>query len=48
MIKHLYVSKGFFTPPFETRDSLQARLSAMYASAAVENVEGIGCFHCVK
>ena len=48
MIEHLYVPKGFFTPPFETRDSLQARLSGMYASAAVENVEGIGCFHCIK
>ena len=48
MIKHLYVPKGFFTLPFETRDSLQARLSSMYESAAVENVEGIACFHCVK
>ena len=48
MIKHLYVPKGFFTPPFETRDSLRTRLSGMYASAAVENVEGIGCFRCVK
>ena len=48
MIEHLYVPKGFFTPPFETRDSLQARLSGMYASAAVENVEGIGCFRCIK
>ena len=48
MIEHLYVPKGFFTPPFETRDSLQARLSGMYVSAAVENVEGIACFCCVK
>ena len=48
MIEHLYVPKGFFTPPFETRDSLRARLSEMYADAAVENVEGIGCFRCVK
>ncbi len=48
MIEHLYVPRGFFTPPFETRESLQARLSGMYASAAVENVEGIGCFRCVK
>ena len=48
MIEHLYVPKGFFTPPFETRDSLRARLSGMYADAAVENVEGIGCFRCVK
>ena len=48
MIRHLYVPRGFFTPPFETRDSLQTRLSGMYASAAVENVEGIACFRCVK
>ena len=48
MIEHLYVPRGFFTPPFETRDSLRARLSGMYADAAVENVEGIGCFRCVK
>ena len=48
MIDHLYVPRGFFTPPFETRESLQARLSGMYASAAVEHVEGIGCFRCVK
>ena len=47
-VRHLYVPKGFFTPPFETRESLQARLSGMYASAAVEHVEGIGCFRCVK
>ena len=48
MIDHLYVPRGFFTPPFETRESLQARLSGMYASAAVEHIEGIGCFRCVK
>ena len=48
IIGHLYVPRGFFTPPFETRDSLQTRLSGMYTSAAVENVEGIGCFRCVK
>ena len=48
MIEQLYVPRGFFTPPFETRDSLQARLSGMYASAKAENVERIGCFRCVK
>ena len=48
MIRHLYVPKGFFTPPFETGDSLRARLSGMYAGVTVENVEGIGCFRCVK
>ena len=29
-IKKLYVPKGFFTPPFETEESLRARLEAMY------------------
>ncbi len=48
LIDRLYVPRGFFTPPFETLDSLQARLSGMYASAAAENVEGICCFRCVK
>ncbi len=48
LIRHLYVPGGFFTPPFETRSSLETRLTGMYASAVVENVEGIGCFRCVK
>ena len=48
MIGHLYVPKGFFMPPFETLDSLQERLSGIYASAEVENVEGICCFRCIK
>ena len=47
-IKHLYVRKGFFTPPFETEDSLRARLSGMYRIAQVKMVEGIGCFRCRK
>ena len=48
MIQHLYVPKGFFTPPFETLESLRKRLSGLYESVYVENVEGIGCFRCVK
>ena len=47
-IEHLYVPKGFFTPPFETVESLRSRLSGLYAEAEVDHVEGIGCFHCVK
>ena len=47
-IEHLYVPKGFFTPPFETEDSLRARLSAMYADVAVSTAEGMGCFCCKK
>ena len=48
LIKHLYVPMGFFTPPFETRASLQARLSSLYTSARVQCFNSIGCFACVK
>ncbi len=47
-IKHLYVKKGFFTPPFETEESLRKRLEGMYEEAKVTSVEGIGCFRCRK
>ena len=47
-IRHLYQPKGFFTAPYETKDSLRERLSRMYQNAAVSAVEGIGCFRCRK
>lgn len=47
-IKHLYQPKGFFTPPYETKESLLARLNGMYRKAKAANVEGIGCFRCIK
>lgn len=47
-IKSLYVPKGFFTPPFETRGSLGARLSSMYSSSEVRCFNSIACFSCVK
>ena len=47
-IKHLYQPKGFFTPPYETEDSLRERLEGMYTRAEVSRVDGIGCFKCVK
>jgi len=47
-IKHLYQPKGFFTPPYETKQSLQTRLSTLYQEAEVTAVEGIGCFCCKK
>lgn len=43
-VKKLYVPKGFFTPPFETEDSLRRRLQGMYEDVSVTTVEGIGCF----
>ena len=47
-IKKLYVPKGFFTPPFETGDSLRQRLTGMYEEVCVSSVEGMGCFRCRK
>ena len=47
-IRHLYVPKGFFTPPFETETSLKKRLSAMYKDVQLTMVEGLGCFCCEK
>lgn len=47
-IRRLYQPKGFFTPPYETQDSLRRRLEGMYAEAEVNAVEGIGCFRCRK
>jgi len=47
-IQMLYVPKGFFTPPFETEQSLRGRLSGMYREVKVTAVEGMGCFVCKK
>ncbi len=47
-IRHLYQPKGFFTPPYETEQSLRSRLSGLYREAEVTAVEGIGCFRCRK
>ena len=47
-VRHLYVPKGFFTPPFETEKSLKELLNGMYQDAEVITVEGIACFRCTK
>lgn len=47
-IEHMYVKKGFFTPPFETEESLRKRLEGMYEEVHVSSVEGEGCFRCRK
>ena len=47
-IRHLYVPKGFFTPPFETKNSLDSRLESMYADVSIETVESMACFTCRK
>jgi len=47
-IRRVYVKKGFFTPPFETVDSLRKRLGALYSKVEVSNVKSIAVFSCVK
>jgi ubiquinone/menaquinone biosynthesis C-methylase UbiE len=47
-IRHLYQPRGFFTPPYETEQSLRARLSGLYSESEVAMVEGMGCFCCRK
>ncbi|MBR1456533.1 MAG: class I SAM-dependent methyltransferase [Oscillospiraceae bacterium] len=47
-VRKMYVPKGFFTPPFETKESLQARLEGLYTRAEVHNVNAEGIFCCVK
>ena len=47
-IRRLYVPKGFFTPPFETMDSLEKRLKGMYTEVKVSHVQSIVIFQCRK
>lgn len=47
-VKHMYVPKGFFTPPFETRETLENRLKDLYAEVRVSPVRAEGVFCCVK
>lgn len=48
LINKLYTPKGFFTPPYETADSLRRRLQEMYEEVAVTSVESMACFTCRK
>lgn len=45
-VKHLYVPKGFFTPPFETKASLETRLRGLYTEINVHTVQAEGIFGC--
>lgn len=47
-IDKIYTPKGFFTPPFETADSLRQRLKELYAEVTLETVESMACFRCKK
>ena len=43
-IDRLYTPKGFFTPPYETADSLRRRLERQYQLVTLETVESLACF----
>ena len=47
-VRKMYVPKGYFTPPFETKESLKERLEGMYRSVEVHNVNAEGVFCCRK
>ena len=48
VVTQLYTRMGFFTPPYDTQESLTKRLRALYREVSVECVESLACFSCVK
>lgn len=48
MIRRLYQPMKFFTPPYETMDSLKARLSRLYERVEIGHVKSIAWFVCRK
>ena len=47
-VRHVYEKAGFFTPPYETVDSLKVQLEEMYDAVEIGNVKGIAWFVCRK
>lgn len=47
-VNRLYTPRRFFTPPYDTLDSLRSRLGGLYTQAAVETVEAMASFVCRK
>ena len=48
VVTQIYTRMGFFTPPYDTKESLTERLNALYREVSVECVESLACFSCVK
>ena len=48
IIRRLYQPMKFFTPPYETMDSLKARLSRFYERVEIGHVKSIAWFVCRK
>ena len=47
-IRRAYEPMKFFTPPYETMDSLRERLQGMYSAVQLGNVRSIAWFVCRK
>ena len=48
LVNALFTRKGWFTPPFDTAEQLQARLEQMYSKVTIQNRKAMVYFHCVK
>jgi ubiquinone/menaquinone biosynthesis C-methylase UbiE len=48
MINKFYIKSGFFTKPFDTKESLIYRLEKMYSKVEVNTVQSIAYFKCIK
>ena len=47
-VRRVFVPKHSFTPPFETKESLEKRLRGMYASVRLKTIHAEGIFCCTK
>ena len=47
-VKHMLEPKNSFTPPYETRESLERKLKSMYRIVKVRTVNAEGIFKCRK
>ena len=48
IINNIYVKKGYFTPPFETLETLKQKLEKMYKKVEIGNVKSLVNFNCIK
>ena len=48
LVEKIYTPKGYFTPPYETEESLRERLWTMYEKVQVKTVESMACLRCRK
>jgi ubiquinone/menaquinone biosynthesis C-methylase UbiE len=47
-IRHFYVQKKYFTPPFQTLGDVSGKLKQTFSQVKIWNTEAILCFCCVK